>query len=100
MSNRIKYDIVGYTLSGTPQQLYSRTVKHWMLFPNPDNVDAMKIRLSGGSGNNYIPLSPGQPFGHGDLEKQGNDDYLDITELYIEGTVSDLAHLIVMFEDR
>lgn len=100
MANRVQYDIRGYTVSATPTQVYSRAVKHWSIAAHPDNANNVLIRTQNSVGLDYFPLAPGMSLSHGDFEKQGNDDYLDVTKLYFEGTSPDTVHIIVMFEDR
>jgi hypothetical protein len=100
MSSRAKYDIVGIAASGTPQQAYTRYVKHWLMLANPDNTATVYIGESGSAFPNQIPLAAGMSFSHGDFEKQGFDEPIDLTSLYITGTGGDYLHLIVFYEDR
>lgn len=100
MASRAIYDIVGIALSGTPQQLYTRYVKHWSVIANPDNVGIAYLGESGSSFPNQIPLSSGSGFSHGDFEKQGFDEPIDPTTLYVTGTSGDYVHVIVFYEDR
>lgn len=100
MAARIVYDFIGIALSGTPQQLFTRRVMHWTLKANAANTATAYLTKSGYSSPNHYPMDAKDILCHGDFEKTGFEEYLDLTQLYVTGTSGDYLHLIVFYEDR